>query len=53
MHGDLAAAARYNRAIYVVAPLGIWIWATYLRVLYVGAHKAAAPPSAAPPTDAS
>jgi hypothetical protein len=34
MHGDLSAAARYNRIIFIVVPVGIWIWLAQLRLLW-------------------
>jgi Protein of unknown function (DUF2752) len=34
MHGDLSAAARYNRIVFIVVPVGVWIWLAQLRILW-------------------
>jgi hypothetical protein len=33
-HGDFAAAPRYNRNVYVLVPVVLWIWAAQVRVLW-------------------
>lgn len=47
MHGDLPAAARYNRIIYVLVPVTLWLWIAQLRVLWK--RSTVLPPSGGEP----
>src|SRR5436309_856413 len=49
MHGDLSAAARYNRIVYILVPVGMWIWLAQLRILWTGKPTSAPPPDTTSP----